>query len=586
MKRSKSFLHTRREMPRDAESKGYGYFRQAGMVEPIGAGIFQYTPAGTRVIQNIEQIMREEMDNIGGQEVRMPVVHPADLWRKSGRWDEFGPELLKTRDRKDRELAIAPTHEETITDMAASQVQSYRDLPFMLYQIQTKFRDEPRARGGLIRVREFTMKDGYSFHEDMEDLDTYYPDVKQAYRTIFERCGVRPQVIEADPGVMGGGESHEYMLSADMGEDRMVLCSNCDYARNYEDAEIKKEFPGDKTGPEEVEEVHTPGCETIEEVANFLDVPTYQTAKAVFYEPPAGGPAEQQLVFAIIRGDLEIHEGKLERLLQTGDLTPAKDEQIREVGAVPGFASPRELTRDVFVVADPSIQNAINLVGGANREEYHLKNLNYGRDFEADLVEDIAGARQDDPCPECGASLDVESCIELGHIFKLGTRYSDAMDATFQDRDGNQIPFVMGCYGIGPDRLLAAVTETWHDEKGLIWPPSVAPWDVVVLTVGSGGEELDRKAEDMYESLNEEAGLEVMYDDRDEQSGVKFNDAELLGIPLFVIIGPRGLDQRTLDIQRRLDGDTRQVDLDTDVVEEVKTDLERLRKEMTPKSGR
>lgn len=565
------------------ESTGTALLLQASLVEFIGAGIFQYLPLGTRVIRNIEQIMREEMDGVGGQEVRMPVVHPASLWRESGRWDAWGPELLRMKDRGGSSLALAPTHEETITEMVRDRVQSYRQLPFMLYQIQTKFRDEPRSRGGLIRVREFTMKDGYSFHRDRDSLDAYYPEVHDAYMRIFRRCGIDPTVVTADPGLMGGGESHEYMLPAPVGEDRLVACTSCDYAMNYESASPSKAFPGDADQePGEVEEVHTPGCETIEEVAGDLDVPPYRTAKAVFYRASGGeGPHDGKLIFALIRGDLDIQEEKLCALLEVDDLEPASEAAIREAGSVAGYASPLQVEDDVPVIADDSIPEAPNLVAGANREEYHLVNVNYGRDFEADMVEDIAGASEGDACPECGAELEVTNSIEIGHIFKLGTRYSSAMEATFQTEEGTEVPFEMGCYGVGPDRLLAAVVEAWHDEDGIVWPISIAPYTVTVLPVGSGTEQVD-KAEELYEELDA-AGLDVLFDDRDERSGVKFNDAELLGIPLFLIVGPRGLDEGVFELQRRHDGETREVSLDEDVVEAVRGELADIDRERSPK---
>ncbi len=583
MRRSESFIHTRRELPSDAESRGIGLLKQAGLVEFLGAGIYQYLPMGTRVVRRIEEILREEMNAIGGQEVRMPVVTPASLWRDSGRWSEWGPELLRVKDRGDRPLALTPTHEESITAMVRDRVQSYRGLPFMLYQIQTKFRDEPRSRGGLIRVREFTMKDGYSFHRNRESLDEYYPEVHQAYLNIFRRCGIEPVVVSADPGKMGGGESHEFMAPAPVGEDQMATCSSCEYARNVESAAPAKGFPGDATAePGELEKVETPGCETIEEVSDYLDVNPYRTAKAVFYRATGGSDRiDGELVFAQIRGDLDIHEDKLKAVLGVEDLEPATDEEIRAAGAVAGYASPLNIEERVVTVADESIPEAVNLVAGANEPDHQLINVNYGRDFEVDYVEDIADVNEGDACPECGAAFELTNCIELGHIFKLGTRYSEAMDATFQDEEGNEVAFEMGCYGVGPDRLLATVLEYWHDEDGIVWPVELAPFTVTVLPVGSGTEQVE-KAEELYRELDV-AGVEVLFDDRDERSGVKFNDAELLGIPLFVIVGPRGLDEGTVDLQRRVDGETRQVPLDGDVVGAVRTELDRLRDEQAPR---
>jgi prolyl-tRNA synthetase len=447
---------------------------RAGMIRKLAAGIYTYLPLARRVLHKIEGIIREEMDAIGGLEITMPMIHPAELWAETGRLQDFGPILGRFRDRAGREMVLGPTHEEVITDLARREIRSWRQLPLMFYQIQTKFRDEPRPRGGLIRAREFTMKDGYSFHESKEDLDRFYLQVYQAYLNIFRRCGLSVVPVEADPGLMGGSESHEFMLPSPYGEDSFIQCENGDYAANLEGAaSLKDEDPPEPLLP--LEEVATPGCYTIEAVANFLGIPTRKTAKAVFYR------AGEELVFVVIRGDLEVNEAKLARALRRPDLRPATEEEIAEIGAVPGYASPIGIRRNgVKVVVDDSIPKAKNLVAGANREGFHLRNVNFPRDFQADIVADVAVARDGDCCPRCGGRLRVHRAIELGHIFKLGTKYSEAMGATFLDRDGKPRPLIMGCYGIGVGRLLAAVIEAHHDEEGIIWPENLAPFQVIV----------------------------------------------------------------------------------------------------------
>lgn len=544
---SQYFLPTWKEEPADADFASHKLMLRAGMIRPLAAGIYTYLPFGWRALRKVEAIVREEMDAIGGAELHMPVVHPAELWAKTGRLDDFGPHLVRFQDRAGREMVLGPTHEEVVTDLARREIQSWRQLPLMLYQIQTKFRDEPRARGGLIRVREFTMKDGYSFHEDAADLDRYYPQMYRAYLTIFRRCGLSPVAVEADPGVMGGSGSHEFMLTNDQGEDTFVLCSACGYAANREAAvAVKEPDPAEELRPPE--EVATPGCYTIEDVARALGVPTRKTAKAVFYR--AGG----KLVFVVIRGDLEVNEAKLARTLGTAELAPATEEDITAAGAVPGYASPLGLSGDgVVVVVDDSIPPARNLVAGANREGFHVRNVNFPRDFQAQAVADVALARDGDPCARCGGTLRVRRGIELGHIFKLGTKYSHSLGATFLDRDGQARPLVMGCYGIGIGRLLAAVIEAHHDEDGIVWPAAVAPFHVVVAALVPKDPAAHAFALSVAEHLSRR-GLDVLVDDRDRSPGEKFHDAKLLGIPVLAVIGPRSLRKGEVDLERRRDG--------------------------------
>lgn len=544
---SRYFLPTWKEDPAEAELPSHKLMLRAGMIRKLAAGIYIYLPLARRVLHRIEAIIREEMEAIGGLELTMPMIHPAELWAETGRLSDFGPILGRFRDRAGREMVLGPTHEEVVTDLARREIRSWRQLPRMVYQIQTKFRDEPRPRGGLIRAREFTMKDGYSFHESNEDLDQFYRQIYQAYLNIFRRCGLSVVVVEADPGLMGGSESHEFMLPSPHGEDSFIQCENGDYAANLEGATTVK----DEDSPEPLlplAEVETPGCYTIEAVANFLGIPTRKTAKAVFYR------AGQDLVFVVIRGDLEVNEAKLARVLGTAELRPATEEEIAQVGAVPGYASPIGIRKEgVKVVVDDSIPKAKNLVAGANREGFHLRNVNFPRDFSADIVADVAVAREGDRCPRCGGKLRIHRAIELGHIFKLGTKYSQAMGATFLDRFGKPKPLVMGCYGIGVGRLLAAVIEAHHDELGIIWPENLAPFQVVVSVLDPKERGLLELGEEVGQALAA-AGLEVLLDDRDQSAGEKFHDAKLLGIPLLVVVGPRAASQNQVELERRRDG--------------------------------
>ncbi len=554
---SRYFLPTWKEEPAEADLPSHKLMLRAGLIRPLAAGIYTYLPLGWRALRKVEAIVREEMDAIGGAELHMPVVHPAELWAKTGRLVDAGEILIRFQDRAGREMVLGPTHEEVVTDLARREIQSWRQLPLMLYQIQTKFRDEPRSRGGLVRVREFTMKDGYSFHEDLADLDRYYPEVYQAYLRIFRRCGLATVPVEADSGMMGGTGSHEFMLASEHGEDTFVRCEGCGYAANREGAVAAKDADLDEA-LRAVEEVATPGCETIEAVARALGVPTSKTAKAVFYR------AAGEVVFVVVRGDLEVNEAKLARVLGAGDLRPATEDDIRATGAVPGYASPIGVT-GARVVVDDSIAGARNLVAGANREGFHLRNVNFGRDFQASVVADVALARDGDRCLRCGGTLRVERGIELGHIFKLGTKYSQALEATFLDREGRARPLVMGCYGIGIGRLLAAVLEAHHDRDGIVWPGSVAPFHVLVAVLNPKEPEPLAYAASVAEHLAQ-AGLDVLLDDRERTAGEKFHDAKLLGIPVLAVIGPRGLRKGEVDLERRRDGARTPVRASLDVI--------------------
>lgn len=480
----------------------------------------------------------------------MPVVHPAELWKATGRWDSVGSALMRVKDRGDRDYALAMTHEEVVAQLARQEILSYRDLPKVVYHIQTKVRDEPRPRGGLLRVREFRMKDAYSLDADVAGLDAFYPRILAAYERIFSRCGLDPISVEADTGMMGGADSHEFMLPHPDGEDTFIHCDTCDYAANAERAKFR--LPEVESEPlEDPVPLATPDCRTIADVADFVGVPTRKTLKVVFYTKDDG-----ELVLVMIRGDLDVNETKLRNVLGGATLEPALEEDVRRVGAEPGYGSPIGLDvrrslddAGVLVIADPSIQCGSNFVAGANREGYHLVGVNYPRDFAVTLMEDIAQAEAGHLCPECEGTLAADASIELGHCFKLGTHYAESVGATYLDPEGAEHPIVMGSYGIGVGRLLAAVIEIHHDDYGIIWPPSLAPFDVYLLTLGTD-QETEQQAEAFCAQL-EDAGMEVLFDDREESAGVKFTDADLIGCPVRATVSRRSLKQGGVELKAR-----------------------------------
>ncbi|MHB1356753.1 MAG: proline--tRNA ligase [Anaerolineae bacterium] len=547
MRLSTLFGRTLREVPSDAEVISHQLCLRAGLIRQVAAGIYSYLPLGWRVLRKIEQILREEMDSVDGQEMAMPVVQPAELWKATGRYDAPapGPALLRFRDRGDHEMVLGMTHEEVVTALAKQEIDSYRQLPFMVYQMQTKFRDEPRSRGGLIRVREFIMKDGYSFHADVASLDAYYPRIYQAYINIFKRCGVDAIPVEADSGIMGGSASHEFMVLSDMGEDTLIICRQCGYAANAEKAPIVKgEALSEPEQP--LTRVATPDTTTIQGVAELLGVTERQTLKAVFMSDPAG-----QVIFALIRGDLEVNQIKLSNLLGGVELHPSTYDELSATGIVAGYASPVGLT-GVRVVADDSLRSGSNFVAGANEKGYHLMNVNYPRDFTVDTIADIALARSGDICTICGSPLEARRGIEAGHVFKLGTKYSAKVGATFLDKEGNAKPMMMGCYGIGTGRLLACIVEQHHDERGIVWPVSVAPFQVHLVSLGTNNPAVVSAADALDLRLRQ-AGFDVLYDDRQESAGVKFNDADLIGIPVRLTISKRTIESTSVELKLRWD---------------------------------
>ena len=542
MRFSKLISKTQKEIPADADTASHQFMIRAGMIRQLSAGVYSYLPLALRSIKKIENIIRDEMDKAGGQEVPLPVLQPKELWDKSGRGEAFGKILFSVLDRKERELVLGPTHEEVMADLAGYFVKSYRDLPVMLYQIQTKFRDEPRPRGGLIRVREFTMKDLYSFDLDEKGLDDSYQRMRQAYQNIYRRTGLPVIMIEADSGAIGGKDSSEFMAINDCGEDVIIYCEKCGYAANSEKAKSIK-LPGFAARPEPMEEVHTPDQKTIEEVASFLSVKPVRTLKAVFYY------ADGEIVFVAIRGDIEVNEIKLKNLLKVNELRLATNEEVEGAHLVAGSASPVGL-KDIKIIVDEAIKNGTNYVAGANKPDYHIKNVNFPRDFTADIVADISLAMAGDVCIECGTTLKSVRGIEVGHIFKLGTALAEKMGAYYTDAKGNAKPIVMGSYGIGVGRLLASVAEASHDEKGFIWPLSIAPYEVYLCPLFLENEKVAQAAERLYNELTE-CGIEVLFDDRDDSPGVKFNDADLLGIPLRVTISPKTLDKDSVELKWR-----------------------------------
>ncbi len=575
MRMAHLFGRTLREAPADAEIPSHQLMVRAAMIRPLGAGLYSLLPLGYRVIRKIEQIVREEMDRIGGQEMLMPVVHPSDIWERSGRWHQVGPELTRLKDRGGRDLVLAMTHEEVVTDLTSTEINSYRQLPQIIYHIQTKWRDEPRSRGGLIRVREFTMKDSYTLDTDAEALNTGYEKHAEAYDRIFTRLGLRFIKVGADVGMMGGSKSEEYMAFSPNGEDTLFICPTGDYAANREVAEFRRDEPKDEDRLE-MELVETPQTDTIAKLAELLDISLSRTAKAVFYIGESG-----RFVFAVIRGDLDVNETKLRQVTGEGNLTPATADRIRAHGAEPGYGSPVGV-KDAVIVVDESVKDSPNLVAGANKPGYHLKNVNLGRDYKADTIADIASAWEGAPCPKCGTPMMLERGIEVGNIFQLGTRYTEKMGATYLDQDGKARPVVMGSYGIGIGRNAAAVVEQCHDERGIIWPVSIAPYHVSLLSLGKDDDVIE--ATDRLYDAFQAAGIEVLYDDRTDRPGVKFTDAELIGNPIRLSVSSRTLQAGEVELRMRTASESEMVPMD-EIVERVKGTIADLLAELDPDKG-
>jgi prolyl-tRNA synthetase len=567
---SRLFSQTMREAPAEAEAAGHQLLLRAGFVRQLAAGIFSTLPLGQRSLAKIEGIMRQEIGGIGGQEIKMPVVHPADLWQESGRWYEYGDELGRFKDRNGRDMVLGATHEEVVTDLARREIHSYRQLPQLVYQIQTKWRDDPRPRAGLIRAREFTMLDSYSLDADEAGLDRQYQAHYEAYFRIFGRCALPVIAVEADVGMMGGTMAHEYMYLTPIGEDTLLLCDNCGYRANRQIATFQKPAAAPEAALA-VEKVATPDATTIAALAAYLGVPKAKIAKTVMMMATVVEDREpvQRLVLAVVRGDMELNETKLANAIKAQHLRPARDEEIRATGAEPGYASPVGLA-EVIVVVDDAVVTSPNLVAGANEASYHLLNVNAGRDIQANVIADLAAAGEGDACPKCGRAMRVSRGVEAANIFKLGTRYSLDMGATFADASGEVKPIIMGSYGIGVGRLLGCIAEQHRDEQGLVWPVPVAPYQAHLVAL-RGGEEA---AELLYGRL-QDAGVEVLYDDRDESSGVKFNDADLIGVPVRLTVSRRSLGQGGVEMRLRHDPEPTVVPL-PEVVAHTQTQIAEL----------
>ena len=579
MRMSQLFSRTLHEAPSGAEAASHRLLERAGFIRQIAAGIFAYLPLARRSLHKIEAIVRDEIDAIGGQEITMPMVHPAEIWQQTRRWYEIGPEMGRFQDRAGRDMVLGMTHEEIVAFLARQEIRSYQDLPRLVYQIQTKWRDEERPRAGLIRVREFDMKDSYSLDADEAGLDRQYRAHYQAYFNVFRRCDLDVLAVTSDTGMMGGAAAHEFMALTGIGEDTIMRCEDCGYAANRQIAEFEKPAAASEA-PQPLERVATPNVTTIDELTAFLDIPASKTAKAVFMVATVmkGTEEREQFVFAVVRGDMGLNETKLANAVQAKALRPAMDEEIRTIGAEPGYGSPLGV-HDAIIVVDDAVAASPNLVAGANEPGYHLRNVNVGRDYEADLVTDIAVAEEGYACPDCGAPLQAERAVEVGNIFKLGTKYSEALDCTFTDETGKERPVIMGSYGIGIGRVLACVAEIHRDDDGLIWPITVAPYPVhITVLFRSRDDETLTVAEQLYTDL-QEAGIDVLYDDRDASAGVKFTDADLIGLPLRITVGSRGLKKGGVELKRR-DSTERQLVPLADVADEVQAEIANLEAEI------
>ena len=560
MRVSKLLSKTLRDDPSEVETISHKLMLRSGMILQVTSGVYSYLPLALRSIQKIEQIVREEMNAANGQEVLMPALQPLEIWQQTGRNEAFGDNLFTLKDRREREMVLAPTHEETITAMAAAHIESYRDLPVTLYQIQTKFRDEPRPRAGLLRGREFIMKDAYSFNLNQNSLDESYQRMREAYRNIFRRCGLPTIEVEADSGAIGGKDSHEFIMPAESGEDLILFCNESGYAANVERAKstISNVVI---TEPDELELIDTPSVKTIEELSSFLGIAEEQTLKAVFYQ------ADSELILVTIRGDIEVNEVKLKNHLHVTDLHLATEEETRLSSLTPGSTSPIGLN-NIRTIADFSIESGGNYAAGANINDKHYINVNYPRDFKVDEILDIATAREGDKSPDGKGILVSTRGIEVGHVFKLGTFFTNALGLEYADEQGKLSPVLMGCYGIGVSRILAAAIEQNHDDKGIIFPAPIAPYQIQLISLNIDNEEVSSTSAVLYQALID-SGCDVLWDDRLETAGVKFNDSDLLGLPLRIIVSPRNLKDGVIELKRRRDDSSSKIGLD-DVVPEAK----------------
>lgn len=563
MRLSKSFISTLRETPKDAITPSHQLMLRAGLVRQSASGLYTYLPFGYKAIQKAINIVREEMDKASALELSLSILQPSSLWKKSGRWEQYGKEMMRLKDRKDNFLCIGPTHEEMITDLISQTVRSYKQLPVTLYQIKSKFRDEIRPRFGIIRSREFTMKDAYSFDVDEQGLDESYKKMYEAYKKIFSRCGLDFEIVEADPGLMGGNFSHEFIAPSQNGEDTIIKCAKCSYRANLEMAEglpAKAVVAGGKL--ESIKEVDTPDISTVEQLHKSLKIPVSEMIKTLIFEIDNKEPAA-----VLVRGDHEVNPAKLKRLLATNILKMASAEQIEKAtGAPVGFSGPIGL-KGIKIVCDSSILSGQTYLCGANKKDKHLTGVNPGKDFSADITGDIRYIIEEDSCPKCGSEISFTKGIELGHIFKLGTKYSVPLQAKFIDKDNKENPIVMGCYGIGIDRIIAVAIEQNHDKDGIIFPTALAPYQVLILPTNYKDEILQKKSDEIYDVLIEN-GIEVLLDDRDETTGVKFKDAHLLGIPFIVVLGRNFIEKGEIELEIR--GKEKEITTEKEIFNKIK----------------
>ncbi len=566
MRWSRYFLYTSKEDPADAEAPSHRLLVRAGFIKQVSAGIYEILPAGWKVIRKIEGIVRKEMERSGAQELQLTVLNPAELWKETGRWETYGNELFRLKDRNGREYCLGPTHEEEITDLVRSYIKSYRQLPLILYQIQVKFRDEKRPRFGLIRAREFIMKDAYSFDPDEFSAMMSYENMKFAYNRIFKKLRLNVIIAEASVGNIGGKMSHEFIALTDYGEAKVGYCEKCGYAGNTEVIPLRK---GEEEKEEEkkMEKVHTPNVRTIEELAKFLNVHPRKILKAVMYMV-----REKEPLIVLIRGDRDIDENKLEMILGTDEFRLARDEEVKEIlGTEKGFIGIFNLPDNIKVLWDNSVYGVKNMVVALNEPDWHYINVNPGRDFEYGEFVDVCEVVEGDPCPKCGEPLKVKRGLELGHIFLLGTKYSEPMKAYFTDRDGTEKPIIMGCYGIGISRIMSALVEQYHDEKGIKWPTPVAPFELDIICLNMSDNELKNIAEKLYIEA-EEKGIDVIYDDREESAGFKFADADLVGFPYRIVVGKK-VKEGKVEIQKRMTGEKFDVSIE-EAIDTVKKMIE------------
>lgn len=565
MKMSNMLVGTLREVPAEAEIESHKLMLRAGLMRKMAAGIYNYMPLGLKVIENVKNIVREEMNNAGAQEFLASALIPAELWQESGRWDAYGAEMFRLKDRHNRDFCLGPTHEEVFTDIVRNEIKSYKQLPLNLYQIQTKYRDERRPRFGVMRSREFIMKDGYSFDKDQEGLDLAYEKMRKAYVNIFNRCGLDAKAVAADSGAIGGSGSAEFMVKSEVGEDDVVFCTACDYAANIEKAPSTPEH-AEKEELMEVEKVETPAVKSIEDLAKFFECSPKKIAKTLIFQ------ADDKVVAVVLRGDREANEVKIANAIgEVIELEMASEEAVKEAtGAAVGFAGPMGIKVDMLLV-DQEVANMYNFIIGANETDMHLKNVNYGRDFEG-IVGDFRNVTIGEKCPECGKEITISRGTEVGHIFKLGTKYSESMGATFIDEDGKAKPFIMGCYGIGVTRTVASIIEQHNDENGIIWPLEVAPYHVSVIPANVKNEEQATKAEEIYNELRK-MGVEALLDDRKERAGVKFKDSELMGIPMRITVG-KMIGEGQVEFKLRNGGEVETLSIE-EVYNRVREEFER-----------